>query len=103
MKKITPISQKKLAESLGMPKSTVANILNGTPHYKKETRERVFEAVKKFGYQPNRASRALKRGRSNLIGLIYFSSIYEVSRKAARHLPEIVNDFGFDYLVVDSY
>lgn len=95
------ITQRKIAEALGLSTSTVANILNGTPNYKKETRERVFKAVAELGYQPNRASRAIKRGRSNLIGIVHFGSMYEAGKQAIRYLPAEINKHGYDYFVVD--
>jgi LacI family transcriptional regulator len=95
------LSQRKIAEILGMSTSTVANILNGTPNYKKETRERVLKAAAELGYQRNRASLTIKRGRSNLIGIIHFGLSYEATHQAAFHLAKAVNDQSYDYLVVD--
>ncbi|HWL53378.1 MAG TPA: LacI family DNA-binding transcriptional regulator [Chthoniobacteraceae bacterium] len=97
------LSQRKIAEILGMPASTVANILNGTPRYKKETREKVLKAAAELGYRPNRASVALKRGRSNLIGIVHFSSAYEIAGKATLHLAQAVMEQGYDHLLVDMH
>lgn len=95
------ISQKKIAEALNMPVSTVANILNGTPFYKKETRERVLKAAADLGYQRNRASVAIRRGRSNLIGVIQFGSSYETAHMCGYHLAQAIGAHGYDYLAVD--
>ncbi len=97
------ITQKKIAEALGISTSTVANILNGTPHYKKETVERVRKAVEEFGYQPNRASRAIKRGRSNLIGVVHTGSAFEVGQKAVYALLQEISKSDYSYLVVDLH
>ncbi len=97
------LSQRKIAEILGMPASTVANILNGTPRYKKETREKVLKAAADLGYRPNRASVALKRGRSNLIGIVHFSSAYEIAGKATLHLTQAVMEKGYDHLLIDMH
>jgi LacI family transcriptional regulator len=96
------ISQRKIAEKLGMPTSTVANILNGTPYYKKETRERVLKAAAELGYQRNRASIAIRRGRSNLIGVIHFGSSYETANRGIYFLVEALREHGYDYIVVDQ-
>ena len=95
------LSQKKIAQILGMPPSTVANILNGRPRYKKETRDRVLNKAKELGYQRNRASVAVKRGRSNLIGIVHFSMSYEIVRRAVVHLTRAITEKGYDFLVVD--
>lgn len=97
------VSQKKIAESLGMPVSTVANILNGMPRYSEKSREKVLKEAERLGYRPNRASRALGRGRSNLIGVIHFGSIYEPGQQAAQCLPHLINELGYDYLVIDLH
>lgn len=96
------ISQRKIAESLGMPTSTVANILNGTPYYKKETRERVLKAAAELGYQRNRASIAIRRGRSNVVGVIHFGSAYETANQGIFFLVEALKNYGYDYVVVDQ-
>jgi LacI family transcriptional regulator len=96
------ISHRKIAESLGMPTSTVTNILNGTPYYKKETRERVLAAAAQLGYQKNRASIAVKRGRSNLVGVIHFGSSYETANRAIYFLVDAISKHGYDHMVVDQ-
>lgn len=97
------ISQKMIAEKLGMPVSTVTNILNGTPNYKRETRERVLRMAESLGYQPNRASRALKRGRSNLIGVIHFGSPYVTAHQGIHHVVRTIDEWGYDSLVINSH
>jgi len=96
------ISQKKIAEVLGMPLSTVSNILNGTPYYKKETRERVLKAAMDLGYQRNRASLAVKRGRSNLIGVVHFGSSYHTAQEAIYSLVQTISRHGYHYTVIDQ-
>lgn len=97
------VTQKMIAEKLGMPVSTVANILYGTPNYKQETRERVLKTAELLGYQPNRASRALGRGRSNLIGIIHFESPYLAAREGMGQVVKAISEHGYDSLVVDSH
>jgi len=96
------ISQRKIAETLGISTSTVANILYGNPNYKKETRERVLATAAALGYQRNRASIAIQRGRSNLIGVIHFGSSYENASRAIFFIIQALREHGYDYLVVDQ-
>ena len=53
------ISQKTIAEEAGVSRGTVDRVLHGKPNVSPETRERVLNAVKKLGYTPNEAGRAL--------------------------------------------
>ncbi len=56
---IMRISQKTIAEEAGVSRGTVDRVLHGKPSVNPETRERVLNAVKKLGYVPNEAGRAL--------------------------------------------
>ncbi|MET0319796.1 MAG: substrate-binding domain-containing protein [Duganella sp.] len=61
----------RLANFLGMSKTTVSRALNGYPEVNVKTRERVLQAAKDAGYQPNPMARSLALGRSNVYGLIF--------------------------------
>lgn len=61
----------RLANFLGMSKTTVSRALNGYPEVNVKTRERVLKAAKDAGYQPNPLARSLALGRSNVYGLIF--------------------------------
>lgn len=54
----------------GVSHQTVSRVLNGHPHIRQSTRERVERAIAQLSYQPNTAARALVRGRSGLIGIV---------------------------------
>lgn len=61
---------KDLAEKLDVSVATVSRALAGHERIAKETRERVAEAARRYGYVPNRAARALVSGRSGFVGLV---------------------------------
>lgn len=61
----------RLANFLGMSKTTVSRALNGYPEVNVKTRERVLQAAKEAGYQPNPMARSLALGRTNVYGLIF--------------------------------
>lgn len=68
-----PITLRKLAEHLGLSRTTISMILNDVPEatrFPKETRQRVVESAKKLGYRPNYFARSLGRTRTYLIGVI---------------------------------
>jgi DNA-binding LacI/PurR family transcriptional regulator len=67
------ITLRKLAEHLGLSRTTISTILNDVPEatrFPEETRRRVVESAKKLGYRPNYFARSLGRKRSYLIGVI---------------------------------
>lgn len=59
-----------VAAQAGVSRATVSRVLNNNPAVDTVLRERVVEAVRALGYQPNRAARRLRAQISNVIGLI---------------------------------
>jgi DNA-binding LacI/PurR family transcriptional regulator len=59
-----------LARHLNISIGTVSRALNDKADVNKETRERVREAALKLGYSPNQSGRSLRRGKTDLIGVI---------------------------------
>lgn len=96
-------TQRQVAELAGVSQVTVSQILNGTAgkKYNLETQEKVRRIAQEVGYVPNRASLTMRKGRSNLIGIIHFGGALEMAGKIAMCLPQLVNEHGYDYLVVD--
>ncbi len=79
-----PITLRKLAEHLGLSRTTISMILNDVPEatrFPEETRRRVVESAKKLGYRPNYFARSLGSRRSYLIGVIApdFGNGYEAA------------------------
>jgi LacI family transcriptional regulator len=64
------VSIKDVAARAGVSIATVSHVLNGTRGTRRETRDRVEEAIRELGYSQNQAARNLARGRSSLLGLI---------------------------------
>jgi|SRR5580658_1070935 LacI family transcriptional regulator len=67
------ITLRKLAESLGLSRTTISMILNDVPEatrFPEDTRQRVIESARRLGYRPNYFARSLGKKRSYLIGVI---------------------------------
>jgi DNA-binding LacI/PurR family transcriptional regulator len=58
-----------IAQACGVTDGTVSRALRGDPRVRAATRERVLAAAQRLGYRPDLAARALKQGRSGLIGV----------------------------------
>ena len=74
-----PVTAKDLARELNLSQPTVSRILSGDSNHRAaaKTRERVWEAAKRLGYQPNAVASSLRRGRTDIIGL-HTSHNYDV-------------------------
>lgn len=64
------MSIKKLAEHLGLSKSTVSRALNGYSDVNADTRNKVLLAAKEIGYKPNPTAKRLASGKSRNVGII---------------------------------
>ncbi|WP_104821392.1 LacI family DNA-binding transcriptional regulator [Kitasatospora sp. MMS16-BH015] len=63
-----------VAKLAGVSHQTVSRVLNGAPHVRVETRERVLAAIRELDYRPNSAARALVTRRSQTLGVVSFDS-----------------------------
>lgn len=63
-----------LAQHLDISIGTVSRALNGRPDVNAETRKRVLEAAEQFGYVANQSGRSLRKGSTNVVGLMIESS-----------------------------
>lgn len=62
---------KVLSQSLGLSQTTVSRALAGYSDVSPVTRQRVLEAARASGYEPDTTARRLATGRSEAIGIIY--------------------------------
>ena len=60
-----------VAREAGVSVQTASHVMSGnmTVRLPDSTRERVYQAAERVGYRPNRLAQAMKRGRTNLIGV----------------------------------
>jgi len=63
-----------VAVAAGVSHMTVSRVLNGTARVSPETRARVEEALRRLGYRPNAAARALVTGRSGQLSVVFFDT-----------------------------
>lgn len=64
------ITIKDVAKASGVSLATVSRVINGTDMVSKATKEKVMEAVRNLGYNPNNAARALVSQKTNAIGIV---------------------------------
>jgi len=64
------ITIKDVAGRAGVSFQTVSNVINGRPVVAESTRQRVLQAVKELGYQPNASARSLRTHRTKTIALV---------------------------------
>jgi LacI family transcriptional regulator len=90
---------KDVAKHTGLGLGTVSRALSGHPNVRPETRKRVEEAARLLGYQSNGLARALRRNRSNSIGLIIPDLENEFYTTAASVVQSLLAEEGFRLVV----
>ncbi len=68
------ITIKQIAEQCGVSVASVSKALNNAPDIGPQTAERIRNTAKEMGYYPSAAAQALKKSKSNNIGVILESS-----------------------------
>jgi DNA-binding LacI/PurR family transcriptional regulator len=63
-----------VATAAGVSHMTVSRVLNGTAPVSPATRARVEAALRRLGYRPNAAARALVTGRSGQLSVVFFDT-----------------------------
>ena len=87
-----------VAKLAGVSPATVSRVLRGSVPVSSETKARVMDVVRRFDYQPSHLARHLRRGRTDLVGMVvsdienpYFAKMvqeveYHVYQRGARVL-----------------
>ncbi len=63
------VTLRDVADLAGVSFKTVSNVVNGYPHIRPATREKVERAIATLGYKPNPSARSLRSGRTGAIAL----------------------------------
>ena len=72
---------RELARECGVSVATVSRALNGHPEVNVETRRQIKLAAERLGYRPSQSARALVRGRSETVGLLWDSGYEAAGRR----------------------
>lgn len=95
-------TQAQVAALAGVSQETVSHILGSkADRYQESTRLRVLEAVRQLGYRPHRGAQLMRKGKSNLIGIIHFGTSNNLALETAVYLPQMIQSQGYDVFVVD--
>jgi len=93
---------KDIASVLGLTPSAVSKALNDHPRISEKTKIAVKQVAQELDYQPNYLSSALRKGKSNLVGVIiprvnshFFSSVVE-------NIEKVLNSEGYSIIMTQS-
>ena len=92
-----------IAKALGVTPSTVSRALSGSPRVKEETRRAVLEAAREMGYERNVLASNLRRGRSNIVGIIVPRIYREFFSNVIGGAESILNEAGYNVLICQTH
>lgn len=82
----------RVAEEAGVSSMTVSNVVNGRPGASERTRERVLNVAERLGYHVNQSARALRSGRTGMVGIASLDIITDYSHEIVRGIAEALTD-----------
>jgi LacI family transcriptional regulator len=91
-----------IAKELDVTASTVSRALRNHPRISSSTKKAVFDMVEKMNYQPNNIASALRKGKSNIIGVIVPTSDRHFFASVIRGIEEVVRDEGYKLIICQS-
>lgn len=91
-----------VAREAGVGTSTVSRIINGGRYVETSTLARVEAVIRRLGYRPNQAARALKGDRSRTIGLIVPSLRDEFFAELAHTVQMLMREKDYVAIVLVS-
>lgn len=91
-----------VAKVAGVGVMSVSRVVNGTRKVSKDTEDRVLEAIRRIGYEPNEAARMLKGHRARVLGLIVPDLADPFYAVLANAVQETAREAGYMTLLVAS-
>jgi len=95
-------TMKDVARLAGVSIATVSATINGSAFVSAELRERVTEAIHQLGYAPDGVARSLKKGRTQLIGLIVADITNPFFTELVHVIEAVMQDAGYSVLLCDT-
>ncbi|GAA4383949.1 LacI family DNA-binding transcriptional regulator [Hymenobacter koreensis] len=91
-----------LAQELGLSVSTISRALNNAFDVSEATKAQVWALAEKLNYQPNSLAAALRRGRSNMLGVIVPHINGAFFPAVVHGIEEVASQAGFSVLICQS-
>ncbi len=91
-----------VAEQARVSVTTVSHIINQTRPVSPEVQERVRQAMRELGYQPNALARSLRRRETHTIGLILPDSADPFFAEVARGIEDTCFERGYSIILCNS-
>ena len=93
------MTQRDLMELFSVSQATVSMALKNNPRISLKLRQEIQKAAREMGYCPNPAGQLLRKGKSNLIGVILPSLYYSFYAEFLEELHNYIQNCGYVLLM----
>ncbi len=97
-----PATMTEIAAALGVSSATVSNALSGKGRVSVELSAKIRQAAAERGYVPSHAARALRTGRTGVIGLVLPDISNPLFPQIAQAIEQAASAAGYGVLIADS-
>lgn len=98
----TMATLKDVAREAGLTVGTVSRVLNNRGYISEQTREKVYDVMKRLNYQPNEMARSLSKQTSNTIGVIVPHIVHPFFSKVISNLEQAAYSSQYRILLFNS-
>jgi DNA-binding LacI/PurR family transcriptional regulator len=84
-----------VAKLAGVSHQTVSRVLHDSPQVRRETRERVLDAIRQLDYRPSPVAQALVTGRSRTLGVVSFDTTLYGPASTLLGIEQAAHDAGY--------
>lgn len=95
-------SMRSISDLVGVSKSTVSRALKNPDMVSKETRDKIFSAVKSLGYKPNALAQNFSSGKSYTIVVIVTDITNSFYSRIIKGIEQAAQPLGYSVLLGDS-
>lgn len=96
------ITIKDIARELNISPSTVSRALKDHPDISQPTKDKIQKLVDKYHYRPNAVALNLRRGKSNVIGVIIPEIVHHFFSSVISGIEEVVQTRGYSVMLCQS-
>mgnify|MGYP000194145088 CR=1 FL=1 len=102
MAKKSKTTIKDIANVLNISAAAVSKALHNDPRISEKTKKAVKQVAQNLNYQPNHLASALRRGKSNLVGVIVPKTNSNFFSATIHNIEEVLNKKGYNIIITQS-
>lgn len=91
-----------LAKELNVSVSTISRALSNHPSISDATKKKVWKIAKELNYQPNHIAAALRKGKSNILGVMVPTINRSFFASVVRGIETVANEAGYNVMICQS-